>query len=76
MELTSKDKYRKHGFKLAGLGVRVDIDPESTQVIRFTPEKPGEFIFICDVYCGDGHSEMKGTLVVMDAVRQNQDRQG
>ena len=29
-----------------------------------TPDKAGTFIFLCDVFCGDGHEGMNGTLVV------------
>ena len=30
-----------------------------------TPTKTGEFIFLCDVFCGSGHENMEGTLRVM-----------
>jgi len=32
--------------------------------VTITPDKPGTFVFFCDVFCGDGHEEMAGTLVV------------
>ena len=28
------------------------------------PDKTGKFTFSCDVFCGDGHEEMTGTIVV------------
>jgi cytochrome c oxidase subunit 2 len=33
--------------------------------IRFVPDKSGKFTFLCDVFCGEGHEEMSGTLTVI-----------
>jgi cytochrome c oxidase subunit 2 len=38
--------------------------PGREAVLRFTPDRPGSFTFVCDVFCGDGHENMSGTLVV------------
>jgi len=35
-------------------------------VIEFTPTRSGRFEFSCSVFCGDGHDEMNGELVVTD----------
>ena len=32
--------------------------------IDFVASAPGEFPIVCSEYCGDGHEEMKGALVV------------
>ncbi len=64
LELTSSD--RVHGFNLPDFGVRGDAVPGTVTRIRFTPEKAGQFVFFCDVFCGDGHEEMSGTLIVKD----------
>jgi cytochrome c oxidase subunit 2 len=63
-EISSGD--RKHGFSLRAFGVRSDVLPGKVSRIRFTPEKTGKFSFSCDVFCGDGHEEMTGTVVVTD----------
>ena len=55
---------RKHGFSLRAFGVRTDVLPGKVSRIRFTPDKTGKFTFSCDVFCGDGHEEMTGTVVV------------
>ncbi len=34
-----------------------------TEMIMTFPE-PGEFMIYCTVYCGDGHSQMKGKIIV------------
>ena len=64
LELTSLD--RVHGFNQPDFGVRGDAVPGMVTRIRFTPNKTGEFVFFCDVFCGDGHEEMSGTLIVKD----------
>jgi cytochrome c oxidase subunit 2 len=60
--LTSID--RIHGFKMPDFGVRTDIVPDKETRVTITPEKAGSFAFFCDVFCGDGHEEMGGTLIV------------
>ncbi len=64
LEVTALD--RVHGFNLPEFGVRTDVVPGKVTRIRFTPDKTGEFVFFCDVFCGDGHEEMSGTLTVKD----------
>ena len=56
----------KHGFSLHAFGVRSDVLPGKVSRIRFTPDKTGKFTFSCDVFCGDGHEEMTGTVVVTE----------
>jgi len=60
--LTSQD--RIHGFKMPDFGLRADIVPGQETRISLTPDKAGSFTFFCDVFCGDGHEDMEGTLVV------------
>ncbi len=60
--LTSED--RIHGFKMPDLGLRADIVPGQETRVTLTPAKAGSFTFFCDVFCGDGHEDMDGTLVV------------
>ena len=62
LELTSAD--RKHGFKVPELGIRVDVQPGSTTRVDLTPQKAGKFAFACDIFCGDGHEDMTGTVIV------------
>jgi cytochrome c oxidase subunit 2 len=64
LEISSGD--RKHGFNLRAFGVRSDVLPGKVSRIRFTPDKTGKFTFSCDVFCGDGHEEMTGTVIVTD----------
>lgn len=60
--LTTED--RLHGFKMPDLGIRADIVPGQQARVPLTPDKIGRFAFLCDVFCGDGHEDMEGVLVV------------
>ena len=61
-EFTSADVFM--GFFAPDFKARSDIIPGMTTKLRFTPDKAGTFPFICDVFCGDGHENMAGTLVI------------
>jgi cytochrome c oxidase subunit 2 len=62
LELTTLDV--PMGFALPDFGLRSDIVPGAASRLQFTPEKRGEFAFHCDVFCGSGHEEMGGTVIV------------
>ena len=64
IEIKSEDV--KHGFSLPDFNIRTDIKPGQTNVVRFTPDKAGQFTFTCDIFCGSGHEDMAGTLTVTD----------
>lgn len=63
-ELTSKD--HRHGFNLPEFHLRSDVMPGTVGRLRFTPDKLGTFTFFCDVFCGDRHEEMSGTIRVVE----------
>ena len=52
------------GFNLADFKLRADIVPGKVASLDFTPDRTGSFTFLCDVFCGTGHEEMSGTLIV------------
>lgn len=60
--LTSED--RIHGFKMPDFTVRTDVVPGQETRVPLTPNKAGSFTFLCDIFCGDGHDDMDGILVV------------
>ena len=64
LELVSQDRH--HGFKLAEFHLRADIKAGVVEKLRFVPDKAGTFTFFCDVFCGDGHEDMSGTLKVVE----------
>ena len=61
-ELTSQDVVM--GMNIHDFNVRSDIIPGKTMKLAFTPDKAGTFTFVCDIFCGDGHEDMSGKLVV------------
>ena len=65
LELVSLDV--THGFNAPDLGVRVDVERGKSIQIPVRPERVGTFTFHCDVFCGDGHEEMSGRIVVTPA---------
>ncbi len=54
------------GFKVPDLGVRTDIVPGKVTRVRLVPEQAGTFPFVCDIFCGSGHEEMTGTIIVSE----------
>jgi cytochrome c oxidase subunit 2 len=64
LELTSLD--RVHGFAIPDLKLEAQIKPGEVTRVRFVPEKTGTFAFHCNVFCGSGHEDMTGELVVTD----------
>jgi cytochrome c oxidase subunit 2 len=63
-ELTTLDF--GHGFNIPDLGFRADFVPDKVITVRLTPQKSGKFEFLCDNFCGSGHEEMDGQLIVED----------
>ncbi|HEX5477756.1 MAG TPA: cupredoxin domain-containing protein [Burkholderiales bacterium] len=53
------------GFNAPDFNVRADILPGQVSRVRFIPDKEGTFTFLCDIFCGDGHERMSGTLKVL-----------
>jgi cytochrome c oxidase subunit 2 len=64
LELISQDRH--HGFTLPDFHIRADVTSGTVERLRFTPSKAGTFTFLCDVFCGDQHEEMSGTIRVVE----------
>ncbi|MBS3110060.1 cupredoxin domain-containing protein [Candidatus Woesearchaeota archaeon] len=62
LTVTSTDV--EHGFAIPEFGVNVKLPPNEPQQVEFIADKSGEFTIMCSVYCGSGHREMKGLLIV------------
>jgi cytochrome c oxidase subunit 2 len=63
LELTSADVVM--GFNAPDLKVRADIVPGQVARVRLVPDKVGTFTYLCDIFCGDGHEQMSGTIRVL-----------
>jgi len=64
LEFTSLDFI--HGFNVPDLNIRADLPPGKITTIHLMPDKAGIYEFICDNFCGAGHEDMGGKIVVKD----------
>ena len=55
-----------HGLRFRDLNLDVKVNKGGTAELRFTPDKTGDFIGHCSVFCGSGHGSMTLTLHVVD----------
>lgn len=62
LELTSADVLM--GFNVPDLHLRADIVPGQVTRVQVQPDKAGTFPFFCDVFCGSGHEDMTGAIIV------------
>ena len=53
-----------HGISIPEYGINERLDPGKPKTIEFTADKQGTFTAFCSVFCGSGHSNMKGKIVV------------
>ena len=53
-----------HGMNIPDLKIRVDLMPGRVTRIELPALQAGTYDFLCDNFCGDGHEEMHGKLVV------------
>ena len=60
--MTSKDVV--HGFQIAGTNVNAMVMPGHIQKITETFDEPGEYLILCNEYCGAGHQAMATTITV------------
>jgi plastocyanin len=62
LHLTSTDV--GHGFVISAYGINKTLNPGQQVDVEFVADQAGSFPFYCNVFCGEGHKDMKGTLVV------------
>ncbi|MEH7382710.1 cytochrome c oxidase subunit II [Bacillus sp. JJ1533] len=60
--MTSKDVV--HGFEVAGTNLNAMVMPGHIQKITQTFDEPGEYLILCNEYCGAGHQLMATTITV------------
>lgn len=53
-----------HGFNIPDLKIRADLPPGQITRVHLTPLKPGVYDFLCDNFCGAGHEQMNGKIIV------------
>ncbi len=55
-----------HGLRFRDLNLNVKVDKGGTAEMPFTPDKTGDFVGHCSVFCGSGHGEMAITMHVVN----------
>lgn len=62
--LTTEDV--THGLKFKELNLNTKIEKGKPSELAFTPDKVGDFVGHCSVFCGSGHGSMTLTLRVTE----------
>ena len=65
LEVVSRDT--RHGIGIKEFGIDRVLEPDKKEVVEFKADKAGTFTYRCTVYCGRGHSQMKGKMTVLAA---------
>lgn len=60
--MTSKDVV--HGFQVVDTNINAMVMPGHIQKITQTFDEPGEYLVLCNEYCGVGHEQMSTTITV------------
>jgi cytochrome c oxidase subunit 2 len=60
--VTSEDV--DHGIAIREFGVDQIVKAQETKIIELIADKAGRFDITCSVFCGDGHPDMVGELIV------------
>ncbi|PLR77199.1 cytochrome B5 [Bacillus sp. V3-13] len=60
---TTKDVV--HGFEVAGTNINMMLEPGYISEYVTTFDKPGEFLVVCNEYCGVGHHMMTSKIEVV-----------
>ena len=55
-----------HGLRFRELNLNAKVDKGGTAELEFTPDKTGDFVGHCSVFCGSGHGAMTLTLHVVN----------
>ncbi len=53
-----------HGFVLTGTNANVMVIPGQVAQVTARFDRPGEYLWVCHEYCGFGHHQMFGKVVV------------
>ena len=62
LELTSLD--RQHGFSCSGLMLSAVENPGVITRVRVPPSPAGIYPFNCNIFCGEGHGDMIGNIII------------
>lgn len=74
LELEKGEEYRLHlssmdwlhGFSLQPANINLQIHPNYEMVLTVQPDDAGEYGVVCNEYCGIGHHQMLGKIIVKE----------
>jgi cytochrome c oxidase subunit 2 len=55
-----------HGFSIQPVNINLQLVPGYDYVLKLTPKSTGDFHIVCNEFCGIGHHEMLGKIIVTD----------
>lgn len=72
LKLRARETYRlhmssvdfQHGFSLQPLNMNFQVVPGYDHVITIQPQAPGTYPIVCNEFCGIGHQNMVGKIIV------------
>ena len=53
-----------HGFSVPDLGINIPVPQGQTVTVKLPTDKSGSFGLRCSIPCGQGHVDMRGTIVI------------
>lgn len=56
----------QHGFSLQPENINIQVHPNYDHVLTVTPDEAGEYGIVCNEFCGIGHHQMLGKIIVTD----------
>jgi cytochrome c oxidase subunit 2 len=65
VRLTGTSEDVIHDFGVPAFRSKIDVVPGRYTTTWYRPTTPGKYHIFCDQYCGQGHSQMVGTLFVL-----------
>ncbi|CAG7658127.1 multicopper oxidase domain-containing protein [Paenibacillus allorhizosphaerae] len=60
VSITLKNSQGIHAIHIEGY----DKDIKGNETVTFTADRIGKFDYVCSIFCGNGHSDMVGTIIV------------
>ena len=55
-----------HGFQVVNTNINLMVEPGLVSTYGANFDKTGEFLIVCNEYCGVGHTDMTSTIKVVD----------
>ena len=65
VQITAVSTDVTHGLGIDEYGINRTLEPNHEEVINFTAQEPGTYTIRCTVYCGAGHGNMQGEMIVL-----------